>query len=247
MGEMRLSGLDDSVSPVVVAAALAAVGGCGPADVKVGEILISPARLGTVWAKCPLTALSKLAASGRMAPPALSARSLQCFRCLEKGHVRQKCTCEVDQSDCCYVYGEETIPYDIGDKVKWFRGPMKAICDVAMPQTGRLLVVGRNRRHSAELQRRPTPVAKGPSEKESRPSGGEKAVRVLPCIGGSPTAGHQGGQVPGMAGAPRISGCRSVGAPLYVGDGQTKALGAPRDGEPRPPVLGPGGRHVVPS
>nr|XP_034190727.1 uncharacterized protein LOC117609010 [Osmia lignaria] len=91
MGEMRLSGLDDSVSPVEVAAALAAVGGCGPADVEVGEIRISPARLGTVWAKCPLTALSNIAASGRILVgwssarvEALPVRPLQCFRCLEK-------------------------------------------------------------------------------------------------------------------------------------------------------------------
>ncbi|XP_029053689.2 uncharacterized protein LOC114881157 [Osmia bicornis bicornis] len=113
MGEMRISGLDNSVTPVEVAAALAAVGGCAPADLKVGEIRISPARLGTVWAKCPLTALKKIAASGRILVgwssarvEALSARPLHCFRCLEKGHVRQRCTCVVDRSDRCYVCGE---------------------------------------------------------------------------------------------------------------------------------------------
>nr|XP_034195327.1 uncharacterized protein LOC117611491 [Osmia lignaria] len=113
MGEVRVSGLDDSVSPADVTAALAAVGGCTPAEVKVGEIRISPARLGTVWARCPLTALGKIVASGRILVgwssarvEALPARPLQCFRCLEKGHVRQRCTCEVDRSDRCYVCGE---------------------------------------------------------------------------------------------------------------------------------------------
>nr|XP_034183422.1 uncharacterized protein LOC117605804 [Osmia lignaria] len=48
MGEIRISGLDDSVCPAEAAVALTAVGGCAPADVKVGQIRISPARLGTI-------------------------------------------------------------------------------------------------------------------------------------------------------------------------------------------------------
>lgn len=32
----------------------------------------------------------------------LQARPLQCHRCLEKGHVRQRCQATVDRSDLCY-------------------------------------------------------------------------------------------------------------------------------------------------
>ena len=35
----------------------------------------------------------------------LGARSLQCYRCLKAGHVRQRCTATVKRGGCCYRCG----------------------------------------------------------------------------------------------------------------------------------------------
>nr|XP_034195328.1 uncharacterized protein LOC117611492 [Osmia lignaria] len=112
---------------------------------------------------------------------------------------------------------------DIGEEVEWFRGTMKAICDVAMPRakclprraaywwSGEIADIWRN----CNVAR--PPVAKSPSEKEPRPSEGGNAVRVLQGASGNPAAGHRRGQIPGVARAPRLSGEGSVGAPLQMG------------------------------
>ncbi|XP_072934979.1 uncharacterized protein [Epargyreus clarus] len=112
-GEARVMDLDDSVTQEDVASAIAATCGCAIADVKVGEIRQRPSALGTVWVRCPLTAIRKLAAAKRLLVgwvsarvEILPARSLQCFRCLEMGHARHQCTSTRDRSALCYVCGE---------------------------------------------------------------------------------------------------------------------------------------------
>ena len=54
--EVRVSGLDDSVIPVV-AAAVEVAGECDPLDVQTGDIhQSSPHIMGTIWLKCPAAA-----------------------------------------------------------------------------------------------------------------------------------------------------------------------------------------------
>ncbi|KAH9629728.1 hypothetical protein HF086_009855 [Spodoptera exigua] len=110
MGEIIILDVDESVSPVDVAIAVAEAGGCSPDDVKVGAIRRQLHSLGRVWVRCPLATVKKLSSSKKirigwasMRVQFLEPRPLQCFRCLEFGHVRRQCSGTVDRSDQCYA------------------------------------------------------------------------------------------------------------------------------------------------
>ncbi|XP_067209032.1 uncharacterized protein [Linepithema humile] len=116
-GEIRIRDLAPSATAESVARAVAEMGGCSLAEVKVGDIKPSPTPRGlpTVWAKCPLKAANKVAQERHIAidrlfrarVELLEVRPLQCFKCLEKGHVRAKCpNTNVDRSGLCYRCGE---------------------------------------------------------------------------------------------------------------------------------------------
>lgn len=112
MAELRVKDLDDAVSRWDVSHFLAEVGGCRPSEVTTGTIRKGPNGLGTVWVRCPLAAANKIAEAGRIVVgwamarvQILDARPLQCFRCLEGGHVRATCR-GVDRSTRCYRCGD---------------------------------------------------------------------------------------------------------------------------------------------
>ncbi|XP_039761486.1 uncharacterized protein LOC120634778 [Pararge aegeria] len=107
--DMRITGLDDSVSKGDVAGAVAKVGGCPPEQVLAGEIRQDAGGLGTVWLRCPVAAAKKVLEGGRLLVGWVSAqvkvldeRPQRCYRCLEFGHMRALCTAEIDRSDTCY-------------------------------------------------------------------------------------------------------------------------------------------------
>lgn len=113
LGEVRVMDLDDSVTQADVANAIASAGECSVSDIKVGTIKMGRSSLGAAWVRCPLVAVRKLAVEKRVRVgwasarvELLSARPLQCFRCLEMGHARHQCTSPVDRSGRCYVCGE---------------------------------------------------------------------------------------------------------------------------------------------
>nr|XP_031848770.1 uncharacterized protein LOC116434187 [Nomia melanderi] len=98
MAEVRVTRVDESVTSEEIAAAIAANGGCNVGDVKVGTIKFPPYGMGTAWAKCPIAAAKKVVAlerlmvgwSATIVTP-LEARPLQCYQCLEFGHVKMRC------------------------------------------------------------------------------------------------------------------------------------------------------------
>ncbi|XP_048005629.1 uncharacterized protein LOC125241282 [Leguminivora glycinivorella] len=113
--ELRVTELDDSVSPSEVVASVAKVGGCAEGQIKAGEIRQDASGLGTIWLRCPVTAAKKVveADRGRLqvgwvraAVKLLDQRPMRCFKCLEMGHVRVNCTNDVDLSDACYRCGK---------------------------------------------------------------------------------------------------------------------------------------------
>lgn len=111
--ELRVSGLEDSVTSKEVAEAIAEAGGCKDIEVKVGGIRKAPSGLGAVWVQCPAAAAKKLAAVGRVMVGWVSARievltprPMHCYRCLEKGHTRRRCTAPTDRGDRCYRCGQ---------------------------------------------------------------------------------------------------------------------------------------------
>ncbi|XP_063532848.1 uncharacterized protein LOC134743387 [Cydia strobilella] len=112
--ELRLSELDDSVSPESVAAAIAINGGCPTEKVKTGEIRRGIRTLGTLWVRCPVTAAKKVVQDGRLdlgwglsaRVSLLKERPMRCFRCLQMGHTSAQCTATEDHSALCFRCGQ---------------------------------------------------------------------------------------------------------------------------------------------
>jgi hypothetical protein len=98
-GDLRFSGLDDATTSQEMAEAVAKAGACTPAEVRVGQIRPAPSGVHSAWVQCPLASANKIAGVGRLKvgwvvarATLLTQRPLQCFRCLERGHVRERCT-----------------------------------------------------------------------------------------------------------------------------------------------------------
>ncbi|KAL0841762.1 hypothetical protein ABMA28_014026 [Loxostege sticticalis] len=107
MADVRISGLDDSVSPEEVAAAIAKVSGCSTESIKVGEIREVFSGGATV-VRVPVP-VAKTLSQGRLLVGWVSAKvkvlppkEMRCFRCWETGHTGAQCTAEVDRSNHCY-------------------------------------------------------------------------------------------------------------------------------------------------
>ncbi|XP_033360028.1 uncharacterized protein LOC117239809 [Bombus vosnesenskii] len=87
--------------------------GCKPEDVRLGEIRPARNGLGSVWIRGPAGAVRKLAQAGKVAigcstarVEAIARKPLQCYRCLEIGHVRKSCTAKEDKGHLCFRYGK---------------------------------------------------------------------------------------------------------------------------------------------
>ncbi|XP_050495502.1 uncharacterized protein LOC126876644 [Bombus huntii] len=112
MVELRVTGIDISVKKEELRRALASAAGCGSAEVQVGEIGATRGGLGSAWIKCPAAGARKLAQAEKIALGwstarirAIPKRPLQCFRCLELGHVRATCVSGEDRGHLCYRCG----------------------------------------------------------------------------------------------------------------------------------------------
>lgn len=112
MAELRVTGIDISVKKDELRRALASAAGCGCAEMHIGEIGATRGGLGSVWIKCPVAGARKLAQAGKIALGwstarirAIPKRPLQCFKCLELGHVRATCVSGVDRGHLCYRCG----------------------------------------------------------------------------------------------------------------------------------------------
>lgn len=111
--EIRLIGLDDSVSKEEVMYVVAQNGNCKEEDVKTGPIRQMNNGLFTVWVQCPLSAAIKTANMKKIKigwtlarVDLLEKKSVQCFKCWRYGHVRLSCTSKEDHSGSCFKCGE---------------------------------------------------------------------------------------------------------------------------------------------
>ncbi|XP_020295615.1 uncharacterized protein LOC109860742 [Pseudomyrmex gracilis] len=113
--EMRVKGLDDSVTPEEVRKVVITVGSCRSTVVQVGRARASPNRLFTVWVRCPVAAARKIADTGSIkvwwvqaTVEVMGRQPLQCHRCLWREHVVATCTYtapEEDRRDRCFRCG----------------------------------------------------------------------------------------------------------------------------------------------
>ncbi|EFN79150.1 hypothetical protein EAI_05699, partial [Harpegnathos saltator] len=99
MGEIRIRGLEISTSEEEAAETVANIGGCTVSDIKTGRIRETRNCFRTLWVQCPLLAAKKVTEKESIIigwtqakVEMLQCRPLQCFRCLEKGHVQINCT-----------------------------------------------------------------------------------------------------------------------------------------------------------
>lgn len=110
--DLKISGLDDSISKQEIVDVIANLGTCNSDDIKAGDIRWLPNGLGAIWVRCPANTANTVAASGKIKVgwtiakiEILPSRPLQCYRCWNYGHVRYSCTSPIDRSNHCYRCG----------------------------------------------------------------------------------------------------------------------------------------------
>jgi len=104
-GEIRIIGLDDSVTTEEVKDAIVQYGKCTLENIKVGAIRPMNNGLFKIWAQCPLSAAVKITSLKKIKlgwtlvrVDLLDPRPVQCFKCWRFGHLKNTCTSEVDYS-----------------------------------------------------------------------------------------------------------------------------------------------------
>lgn len=112
-GEIKLVGLDESISTDDVREAIALEGSCKPTEITVGQIGRNRSGDGIVWVKCPKTAALTLVEKkkiqigwSRVSIELLPNRPIQCNKCWSLGHVQSKCKSNKDYTGRCFRCGE---------------------------------------------------------------------------------------------------------------------------------------------
>lgn len=126
--DIRLTGLDDSVRETELAGALAAVGQCPIAHIKVGKIHVGKGGTGAAFASVPVEAARRLdrARTIRVGWSSAQVRLMEsgpmrCYRCLGMGHPVQRCPSATDRSGLCYRCGSD------GHKAATCSAPYKCV------------------------------------------------------------------------------------------------------------------------
>lgn len=97
MGELRLFGLDDSISKEKIKETISVHGKCKLMEIQTSEIKTMKNGLGMIWVKCPLITAAQLSKMEKNAYwsvikiEMLHAREKQCFRCCRFGHLKYTC------------------------------------------------------------------------------------------------------------------------------------------------------------
>ncbi|EFN68886.1 hypothetical protein EAG_11697, partial [Camponotus floridanus] len=112
-GDIRVVGVDVSVTPEEVAAAVAEAGRCAVEDAVTSPMRPMRNGLFMTWVRLPLAAAIKASSYRRLSigwtaarVELLDARPIQCFKCWSFGHVQSRCESEVDRRDMCLRCGE---------------------------------------------------------------------------------------------------------------------------------------------
>ncbi|GAB1869279.1 CCHC-type domain-containing protein [Camponotus japonicus] len=113
-GELRLFGIDDSITTEEIKEVIADKGSCKVTEIVIGKIGRMRNGSGMVWVKCPLNAALALSKIGKICigwssvrVEILGPREKQCFRCWEYGHMKYNCKSEIDRTGRCYRCGSD--------------------------------------------------------------------------------------------------------------------------------------------
>jgi hypothetical protein len=112
--ELKIYGLEDSVTPEDIIEVISREGNCSPRDIKCSNIKETRSGLGAAWLQYPVVTKVNLTKIGQINIGWLTAgiellrrRPLQYYRCLAVGHPYQKCTSNIDRRNLCYKCGRE--------------------------------------------------------------------------------------------------------------------------------------------
>lgn len=154
--EIRIRGLESSIRKEEVIEAVAEKGVCHPHEIQVGEVRKISGNQGSLWLRLPLVAAKKAVEGGsiqigwsKVRISLLEARPLRCHKCLERGHVRERCPIAQDRSDRCYRCGE--------------RGHIARKC-IAPPKCPICSDIGRRADHTLGSQQCTTQAKRGTTE-----------------------------------------------------------------------------------
>ncbi|KYQ55824.1 Gag-Pol polyprotein [Trachymyrmex zeteki] len=114
MAEIRIRDIEESVSKEDISQIITTIGKCPREILKLGDIIPAFNGLGTLWIRCPLV-VAKLVTSKRRIRigwtmsrvELLPERGVQCYSCLEMGHVRSQCRNDKDRGRTCFRCGQE--------------------------------------------------------------------------------------------------------------------------------------------
>ncbi|CAH0404774.1 unnamed protein product [Chilo suppressalis] len=118
VADLRIAGLDESVTTEELMQAVAEKGGYRTCKVEVGEILSGPGGSGFAKVRCPVEAAKKVAEGDRLKVgwslarvTALGPPPSHCFRCMGRGHVANRCPSREDRSGLCFsrISGNMTL------------------------------------------------------------------------------------------------------------------------------------------
>ncbi|XP_070519750.1 uncharacterized protein [Cardiocondyla obscurior] len=111
--EIRVWPLEPSITKSEVIEAVADKGYCQLADIQGGDIRKLPNNMGSLWLRLPLASAKKVADGGTLSVgwskvrvALLDPRPLRCYKCLERGHTKDRCPNSSDRSGLCYRCGE---------------------------------------------------------------------------------------------------------------------------------------------
>lgn len=114
MEEIRVIGLDDTVTPDEVVRALCAKGGCPQTAVTTGSIRRAVDGLGAIWVRLPAAAAKAVVTERRVrvgwataGVRLLERRPLQCYACFAFGHAAANCRAQASLRGRCFRCGEQ--------------------------------------------------------------------------------------------------------------------------------------------
>lgn len=111
-GEIRILNLDDSITDQEVTEVIAEAGDYMVNEIKTGQPRKMSNGMFAIWAQCPLAAAIRIPKPGKIKIgwtvakiELLKARPMQCYRCWEKGHLKNQCKSSQDRSGLCFRCG----------------------------------------------------------------------------------------------------------------------------------------------